>query len=459
MKIAAAALMLTIAATATSGQTPGNPSQADGREYVRKPNYALAERFSAKRVGQMVFTTEVRPSWFRTGNRFLYQWKTSSGTNYYIADPVLGKTTPVFDLDKLAMKLTEIVRDPFDARHIPFRNLEIDPDDENYLTFNITSTQERRDTTDKEKKNEKLVYRFRYRISDGNLTYTTDKEEDKYPRWANVSPDGLIGVYVKNANLYYMDTLNMRKAAKDPKDSTLVEHRITTDGFKEFAYGIDNYKGYNETDTTARTYPGELVWGPDSKHLAVMRWDMRPLKEMWVINSLSNPRPILETYKYQMPGEPGPKGSLYVFETAGWSSHTVRINAFKDQELSLDRAPRKVEDSFKDYYSSKWHGDNNGFYLTRMSRDLKRMDICYVGVDSDSTRTVISERMNTYVEGRGLEIIGGGRQLIHWSERNGWANLYLYNADGTLVRNLTEGAFHVEDIVSVNEKEGYVLFS
>lgn len=39
---------------------------------------------------------------------------------------------------------------------------------------------------------------------------------------------------MKNSNLFYMDTLNMRKAAKDPKDSTLVEHRITSDGFKDF---------------------------------------------------------------------------------------------------------------------------------------------------------------------------------------------------------------------------------
>lgn len=456
---AAAALALSLTAASGISAQSVSPVREDGREYVHTPNYALAERFSAKRVSQMVFSTEVRPSWFRTGDRFLYQWKTSSGTNYYIADPVQGRTTPVFDLDKLAMKLTEIVKDPFDARHIPFRGVEIDPEDENYLKFSITSTQERKDTTSKDKKDEKLVFRFRYRISDGNLTYTTDKKEDKYPRWASISPDGLVGVYVKNADLYYMDTLNMRKAVKNPKDTTIVEHRITRDGFRESAYGIDNYKGYTETDTTARTYPGELVWGPDSKHIAVMRWDTSPLKEMWVINSLSNPRPTLETYKYQMPGEPGPKGTLYVFETEGWTSHKVKINAFKDQELSLERAPRKVEESFKEYYSPKWHGDANGFYLTRMSRDLKRMDVCHVGVDSDSTRTVISERMNTYVEGRGLEIIGGGKQLIHWSERNGWANLYLYNADGTLVRNLTEGAFHVDDIVSVNEKEGYVIFS
>jgi hypothetical protein len=31
--------------------------------------------------------------------------------------------------------------------------------------------------------------------------------------------------------------------------------------------------------------------------------DSRKVKELWVINSLANPRPTLETYKYEMPGE------------------------------------------------------------------------------------------------------------------------------------------------------------
>lgn len=424
---------------------------------VRTPNYELAERFSAKRIGQMVFSTSVRPVWFRNGDKFLYAWKTSDGTQYYIADPKAGKTEPVFDMDKLAMQITEIMRDPFDAKHLPISNISIDPENDGILKFDIKSTKEKTDTTGKAT-GEKLTYHFRYEIAGKKLTYDTADKKEKYPDWANVSPDGLTGVYMKNSNLFYMDTLNLRKAAEDPKDSTLVEHRITSDGYKDFCYGINNYSGNTETDTTKRVFPSELVWSPDSRHIAVMRWDMAPLKDFWVINSLTQPRPTLETYKYQMPGEPGPKGHLYVFSTSDWTSRQVKINAFKDQDLIMQPDVRTTDDQFDEFYGSRWLGDDNGFYLTRMSRDLKRMDICYVGVDSDSTRTVISERMNTYVESRQTRLLDGGRKLIHWSERNGWANLYLYNADGTLIRNLTEGAYHVDDVLAVNEKEGYVLF-
>lgn len=432
-------------------------AQSRQERMVRTPNYELAERFSAKRIGQMVFSTSVRPVWFRNGDKFLYAWKTSDGTQYYIADPKAGKTEPVFDMDKLAMQITEIMRDPFDAKHLPISNISIDPENDGILKFDIKSTKEKTDTTGKAT-GEKLTYHFRYEIAGKKLTYDTADKKEKYPDWANVSPDGLTGVYMKNSNLFYMDTLNLRKAAEDPKDSTLVEHRITSDGYKDFCYGINNYSGNTETDTTKRVFPSELVWSPDSRHIAVMRWDMAPLKDFWVINSLTQPRPTLETYKYQMPGEPGPKGHLYVFSTSDWTSRQVKINAFKDQDLIMQPDVRTTDDQFDEFYGSRWLGDDNGFYLTRMSRDLKRMDICYVGVDSDSTRTVISERMNTYVESRQTRLLDDGRKLIHWSERNGWANLYLYNADGTLIRNLTEGAYHVDDVLAVNEKEGYVLF-
>lgn len=432
-------------------------AQSRQERMVRTPNYELAERFSAKRIGQMVFSTSVRPVWFRNGDKFLYAWKTSDGTQYYIADPKAGKTEPVFDMDKLAMQITEIMRDPFDAKHLPISNISIDPENDGVLKFDIKSTKEKTDTTGKAT-GEKLTYHFRYEIAGKKLTYDTADKKEKYPDWANVSPDGLTGVYMKNSNLFYMDTLNLRKAAEDPKDSTLVEHRITSDGYKDFCYGINNYSGNTETDTTKRVFPSELVWSPDSRHIAVMRWDMAPLKDFWVINSLTQPRPTLETYKYQMPGEPGPKGHLYVFSTSDWTSRQVKINAFKDQDLIMQPDVRTTDDQFDEFYGSRWLGDDNGFYLTRMSRDLKRMDICYVGVDSDSTRTVISERMNTYVESRQTRLLDSGRKLIHWSERNGWANLYLYNADGTLIRNLTEGAYHVDDVLAVNEKEGYVLF-
>ena len=433
-------------------------AEADAQDAKRPtPNYELASRFTAKKIDRMVFSTSIRPVWFRDSDKFWYSWKTSEGTRYYIVDAATGVKSEVFDMDRLAMELTEIVRDPFEAKHIPMRGLRLK--DDKTFSFSITSTREVPDTTKNAKKGAKVkkIHYFEYDIASRKLT-EVEKEEEEYPRWASISPDGNTGVFMKNANLYYMDRENLRKAAKDEKDSTIVEHRLTYDGTCEFGYGSDNYKGNTETDTTKRLR-AQILWSPDSKHFATMKYDMSAVKEFWVINSLSNPRPTLETYKYQMPGEPGPKEYLYVFNMDDKSSRTYRINAFKDQSFSAEYSRAERKNTYDKYRSSKWLGDDKGFYATRQSRDLKRMDLCYLALDGDSTRTVISERMNTYVEGRSPRLIKGGSQIIWWSERNGWANLYLYNSDGTLVRNLTEGAYHVEDVLEVNEKEGYLLFS
>jgi len=487
-KIVFLVAMVSMALSLNVAAQPALPSN-----YVTKANYDLAARFSAKKVGQMVYSTQITPNWFEKSDKFWYEWKTSEGTRYYVVDPATGVKTEVFDMDKLAMQLTEIVRDPYDAKHIPMKNLKLK--DDKYFTFSIESTVERPDTSKKApakmskggdrrppveeeyddpqmppfpgaapRKSKYITYYFKYDIASKTLENVTKEEEkkadepQKYPRWASISPDGTKGVYSKNNNLFWMDSTNLRKAAKDEKDSTLVEHRLTKDGIKNFGFGMGSRGGGDNADTTRRGN-ASVVWAPDSKHFATIKWDNTMLKDFWVINSLSNPRPTLETYQYQMPGEPGPQGYLYVCDIETSTMKYVKSHAFKDQDLDFQTKKQTAADSYKETRVREWMGDETGFYLERISRDLKRRDICWVGVDADSTKTIIAERLNTYTESRNLVPIKGGKQLIWWSERNGWANLYIYNADGTLVKNITEGAYHVEDILGVNEAVGYVLFS
>ena len=458
--IVSAALLAVSFSSGKAAAGPFSDRHAEGtqEQTVPRPNYALAERFSQKKISQMVFSTAVRPNWFRDSDRFWYSWKTPDGTKYYIVDARTGKKQEIFDMDRLAMQITQTVRDPFDAQHLPIEDMELK--DDKKFTFSIKSTVDETDSSRIEKYEKKKVFTFEYEISSGKLSDITGNEEpDRYPLWANVSPDGKTGIFAKNANLYWMDAENMAKAAQDENDSTIVEHRITVDGTPGFGWGGDNYMGWTETDTTKRVFPYYLVWSPDSRHFAAMKYDMTPVKELWVINSLSNPRPTLETYRYQMPGEPGPKEYLYVFDASDMSSSQVKINAFKDQTIEFETRPQLNSDAYTDFFSREWLGDGSSFYIRRLSRDLKRLDICRVDVGSDSTHTVISERMNTYVESRPLRLVDGGRKIIQWSERNGWANLYLYNADGSLANPIVEGPFHVEDVLAVNDEKGYIIFS
>ncbi len=159
-------------------------------EKVTTPNYALAERFSAKHVNSMVFSTQMRPQWFRDSDRFWYSWKTSEGTRYWIVDPAAGNKTEVFDMDKLAMELTEIVKDPFDAKHIPFEKLKLV--DDKYFTFDIKSTADTKDEKDSTK-TVKKVFHFKYDIASRSMSQVKEKK-DRYPRFAAVSTARLPGV-------------------------------------------------------------------------------------------------------------------------------------------------------------------------------------------------------------------------------------------------------------------------
>ena len=433
---------------------------------VTKANYDLAERFSAKKVSQMVFSTDVRPNWFKNSDKFWYTYKTTNGTEYYIVDPVAGTKKKAWDMGKLAAQISSITKDPFDAQHLPIEKLKL-VDNDKAFEFEIKTSvmvPKKAKPGEKEPKKgakEKKVFRFKYDIASGKLTDITEQEAEKdYPRWANISPDGKYAIYGKNYNLWYMDMENLKKAMENEKDSTIVEHQLTTDGTKEFPYaGRGMYGGNHEEDTTKRT-SASAAWSPDSKHFAITRGDMRKVKELWVIDVLANPRPKLEGYKYQMPGEPGPKVHMYLFDFENKTSKTINIDAFKDQSAGILRNPVTVtERTYEKWVPSKWLGDNGKFYFERQSRDQKRVDICSVDVATGETKVILHEELNTYVETRDAEFFNNLTEFVWWSERDGWAHLYLYGADGTLKNQITSGEFHVDQILGVDPVKRVVYFT
>ena len=432
---------------------------------VTKANYDLAERFSAKKVAQMVFSTDVRPNWFKNSDKFWYTYKTTDGEQYYIVDPVAGTKRKIWDMGKLAAQISAITKDPFDAQHLPIQKLEL-VDDDKAFEFEIkTSLMVPKKQKPGEKKpakgaKENKVFRFKWDIASGRLSDITDIEAEKdFPRWASISPDGKYAVYGKNYNLWYMDMENLKKAVQNEKDSTIVEFQLTKDGSKEFPYaGRGMYGGNHEEDTTKRTGAG-VVWSPDSKHFALTRSDMSKVKELWVIDVLANPRPKLEGYKYQMPGEPGPKAYLYLFDFENKSSRTINIDAFKDQSVGVLRNPVTVKERYADYVPMKWMGDNGKFYFTRQSRDQKRVDLCSVDVATGECKLILHEELNTDVETRGVEFFNNNTEFVFWSERDGWAHLYLYGADGTLKNQITSGEYHVDQILGVDPVKRVVYFT
>lgn len=438
------------------------------------PNYTLAQRFTQDKLKNMLFSTTVDPHWFQKGNCFWYEYKTSNGNAWYVVDPAARTKRLLFDLDQLAAQLTEIVKDPFTAQQLPIKNLEAGADGRTF-TFEIESSQEAKekkgkdekkddkagkDKADKKKSPEKEVFYFSYDYPTRKLTRLEKEKEPEYPTWASVSPDGKTVVYAKDLNLYRMSAEDYEKAKKNEKDSTIVEIPLTTDGVPGFGFG-EPYSLLN-TDTLCngkRRSARGLLWSPDSRHFAVVRTDARAVKELWVINSVADPRPTLETYKYQMPGEKeAPIDHLYLFDLTTNTAKEIQMAAFKDQSVDLARKPRLEKQRDMKDQPNIWLGDDKRFFLSRSSRDLHRIDICSYTLGEDSIRPIIEERMNTYIELRPLAALNNGKELIHWSERDGWAHLYLYDDQGNLKNRITSGPWHVDDILKVDEAKRVAYF-
>lgn len=436
-------------------------TEAQGQDAERLSGYVQAERFTKEKLNTMLFSTSVDPHWFQKGNSFWYEYKTGNGKAWYVVDPVAKTKRPLFDLDDIAAQITEIVKDPFTAQQLPIQKLEAGEDGRTF-TFQITSSQDaKKDTTDKDKGPKKEIFFFSYDYPTRKLTWLEDKKkETKYPDWASFSPDGKTVVYAKDLNLYRMSREDYEKLKKDDKDSTVTDIQLTTFGVKDFGFG-QPYSLLN-TDTLCngkRKGVWGIVWSPDSRYFAVTVEDERAVKDLWVINSMASPRPTLETYKYQMPGEKeAPVEHLFLFDMNDNSYKEIRTLAFKDQTLRLARRPWEQKDRDRKEVANVWLGDNDRFFVTRSSRDLHRIDICSYTVGQDSIRPIIEERMNTYQEVRPLATIGNGKELIQWSERDGWAHLYLYDGEGNLKNRITRGPWHVDQIVKVDEAKRVVYF-
>jgi dipeptidyl aminopeptidase/acylaminoacyl peptidase len=445
--------------------------QALAQEIQTKANYELAARFSPEKLKKMIFTTEVDVHWLKKSDRFWYEFETTEGKSWFIVNPATKSKTRLFDNDKLAAEITKIVKDPFDGQHLDISNMKF-LENENTIQFKVKSTEEvlKKDWEEIKAKNrnakdslEKKTFVFRFDINSQTLTEIKDPEEEaKRLAWANISPDSSKIVFAKNDNLFWMDKENFLKAVKDEKDSTIVENQLTSDGEKNYSYGgfgrgEDNVEEEKNKDNRKRA---SVLWSLDSKQFVMTRNDSRNVKDLWVIHNTRNPRPTLETYKYAMPGEKEqPLSELYHYSFDSEEMSKLDVSTFKDQTIGLWSANVPASNRDDEFKPVKWLGDNDFFYFSITSRDLKRIDINRWNIREGKKEVIIEERSNTYIEIQKPEIISNGTELLHWSERDGWGHYYLYDTKGELKRQLTAGPFHSERIVKVDEKGRFLFFT
>lgn len=449
----------------------------------QQANYQLAARFAPYKMQQLLYSTSVNPKWIEGSEKFWYDWKTSEGTFYYQVDPVRAAKNQIFDNDRLAAELTRITKDPWDSKHLPIRKIKFI--DENTLQFEVESSQdeevveeeeleEEEQDEEEQEEEKKKVFHFEYDVRTQTLRELEEWEEpDNHPSWASISPDGETVVFARNHNLFmmtgedYEKILDARRgkegddADEAEEDVEVEEIELTTDGEEHFSYGS---RGRGMTDKEKEEKKDErkragISWAHNSQRFSIVRSDRREVGDLWVIKSVGNERPELETYKYDMPGEENVTLSeLSVYDLSTRELVKVKADAFTDQSISTLSARQFFYPDSDEPRRSLWLSeDADEVYFMRSSRDLKRVDVAVADATTGEVRTVIEERLNTYIETQRLELLSSG-DMIWWSERDGWGHLYLFAPDGTLKKRLTEGPWSVRRVLGIDEEQGVIFF-
>jgi len=257
-------------------------------------------------------------------------------------------------------------------------------------------------------------------LKKGDKTKTTAKATDGNAKKSDKKDD-------KKAEAKKKEALRFPFPDKDAK-------QLTDDGEKDYSYG-----GNEEDDFTM---PASVTWSPDSSAFFVTRGDSRGVAELFLVNSLTEPRPSLEQYKYPMPGEDKIRHS--------------ELMLFAKKTGKLIRLKPKWKD--ESYLDTRWL-KNGELRVLRRDRMRRSVEYGIVNPETGDFKTLFSERFaDVGMVTQSIRYLDKRDELIWWSERSGWAHFYLYGLDGTLKNAITRGKFRASRIVDVDEDKGLLWF-
>ena len=367
---------------------------------AQKADFKAAEKFRGDNLIPKYGDLSVNATWIEESDIFWYSFKTPAGKNFYYVNAATGSKQLMFDSRFMAAELRKLTYHPYNDLDLPLKDIKFEKKSTVKFTFLIDSV------------------KFLYDISNQILVIkdTIGKNEKKKPSWPTYSHDSTWFAYAKNYNLYLMK-------AKD-KDST--EIRLTTDGERYYSYS-----GSDKPEDTVKNKKvrANVEWFKNSKKLYIVREDERKVKDLFVIDALAQPRPKLQTYRYSMPGEEFvPQSELIVFDVPSGKRLTVDTKKWKDQTISVDWSSQKSAEKM---------------ILIRKDRPLKNLDVCLVNAETGDLSVLFSEKTWPYFnnEYTRLSVLNEGNDILWWSERTGWGQLYLYDGKGNLRNRITDGYF------------------
>ncbi len=241
------------------------------------------------------------------------------------------------------------------------------------------------------------------------------------------SPDGSRIGFVRSNNLYVVDC------------GTGKETQLTSDGSDEILNGRFDWV-YEEEFGIIDGWS----WSPDGRRIAYWRLDQSveptfPL--LWYSRDEANPK--IEMTHYPKAGDRNAEVKIGVIDVDAKVTRWVNIGANPDMYI-----PR-----------IRWTQNPDVLCVERLNRAQDTLDVLLADVAEGTVRTAFSETDTGWIGIRDdLTFLKRSNQFFWTSNRDGNNHIYLYDLDGTLVRQVTRGAWEVTKVVGVDERRDRIFF-
>ncbi|MEQ8470340.1 MAG: S9 family peptidase [Marinoscillum sp.] len=260
---------------------------------------------------------------------------------------------------------------------------------------------------------------YLYDIQSGKAQLLSDGRQS----YATLSPDGTKIAFTRDNNLFYKDLTSQKEIA------------ITSDGeFNSIINGSTDWVYEEELYLTKA-----FVWSVDSKKIAYYRFDERGVKEynlqLWNEGQLY---PENYVYKYPKAGEDNSKIEIYVYHLDG--GEKVKADIGKETDVYIPRV--------------YWTKDPNTVSIQRLNRLQNRVEVLHVNVKNGSSKVILTDESETYIDFNfcdDLKYLDDGKSFLFSSEKSGFKHFYLYDMDGKLIRQITQGNYEAVDLVGLDQ--------
>lgn len=177
-------------------------------------------------------------------------------------------------------------------------------------------------------------------------------------------------------------------------------------------------------------------WSPKGNCLAFYRMDQSMVTSYPQVNTTTRIA-TLEPDKYPM---------------AGMTSHKVTVGVYHIQ--SGKTVYLQAGDPTDRYFTNiSWSPDEKSIYVIELNRDQNHSQLVRYNAETGAKEAMLFEETHPkYVEPQHPIVFlpWDSNQFIYWSQRDGFHHLYLYNKEGQLIKQLTQGDWLVQDILGFN---------